>query len=242
MSKKSVDIFAAASVKKAVPVKAIKDEKVEIQMGGNINVLVALTNLGKLIEEQIKIRRPEVDDEVREIFVENGLSSGLKPDSFLGVSDNASVHAVLSKRSTASKITAEQKALLDDAGLTACYEEKVVVEPIDECFILNSKILGDRKKMGALSKALNDAGLTEIDGEPILMLQEGREAVTSNVVADKAIDLAFAKGKVKGWAPAKMSEIMEALTTLVLKDQKLKDGSMDGIFSILKDAGINFDD
>lgn len=226
------NVFASAKViNKPEEKKKKKDNKREVNLGTNLDISAAvnaLTNALNSIKETID---EEIKDKMTEEFVTEALKTQRKPESFRGVSEKASANCEIRKRSTRSVLRPEEVDILRKYGLEV--ETKEIKPAVPEHYVINPKALEDTELVEEISSRLD--GLTTKDGEGIIMLQEGREAETAEVVGSDVLNEAAKKIKKKHI----LEKIFNIVAVNALGKYNLKDSSLSNIFAILMENGID---
>lgn len=150
----------------------------------------------KQLETLESTLKTEVNDQMLDRFVDDGIATGKKPANFAGTDTNASGSMQLRKRSARSVLTAADTDLLDELGIT--YEESP-----DSMFYINKKYAEDDKLLTKVSKALD-----KVPGIPTDFIEA---TPTKYVTTDESIGELFAIEKLK---PAKAREVLQVVGTL----------------------------
>lgn len=134
----------------------------------------------KALEARKEIFESKVKGTMAEIFVENGIAKGKKPENLKAVEGAAEGSLQLRLRSSASKLSEEEVELLADNDIP--YETVTVVE---DTFIINPEYATDMKLLGKIEEALK-----KVKGIPadFIMKQEG---VAKNIVTEDSLDAIF---------------------------------------------------
>lgn len=150
----------------------------------------------KQLETLQSTLKQEVNDQMLDVFVENGMEAGKKPANFAGTDTNASGSMQLRKRTARSKLTQADTDLLDELGIS--YEESD-----DSFFYINKKYAGDDKLLTKVSKALD-----KVPGIPTDFIEA---TPTTYVTTDESIDDLFKNSKLKA---DKVREALQVVGTL----------------------------
>ncbi len=140
--------------------------------------------------------KTEVNDQMLDRFVDDGIAAGKKPANFAGTDTNASGSMQLRKRSARSVLTPSDIDLLDELGIS--YDESD-----DSFFYINKKYADDDKLLTKVSKALD-----KVAGIPTDFIEA---TPTKYVTTDESIDELFKIEKLK---PAKAREVLQVVATL----------------------------
>jgi hypothetical protein len=230
MAKAKTSIFTEAKVV-AAPVekeKKDKNEKREVNLGESLDIVAAISALTDTLESIKKTLDSQLKDQMTAEFVEEAIKTQRKPESFRGVGSVSSVSCEIRKRSSRSVLKPEEVVILNRLGIKT--EKKVTKEAIQEHYFFNSKAFDDPKLVQEISDRLD--GLTTADGEGLMMKQEGRAAVESDVVdADVLNEAAKSITDVTD-----LTTVYKIVATNALGKFKLADPSLENVFSILRDA------
>ena len=224
------DIFAAAKVV-AAPVekeKKAKDEKREVELGDSLDTVAAISALTDTLESIKKTMDAQLKDRMTVEFVEEAIKTGRKPESFRGVGIESSASCEIRKRSSRSVLKPEEVVILNRLGIKI--EKKVTKEAIEAHYFFNPKAFDDPKLVQEISDRLGD--LTTSDGEGLIMKQEGRAAVESDVVDTDVLNEA-AKSITD---VTDLTTVYKIVSTNALGKFKLDDPSLQNVFSILRAA------
>lgn len=228
--KQKSDIFSKAKVVKAKEPKPKSNGKKEVNLGSALNVsaaISALTDSLGAIKETVDI---EIKEKMAIEFACEALRTQRKPESFRGVSEHASASCEIRKRSTRSVLTPEEVDYLKRHGIQT--ETKVIKDAVPERYFFNPKAFEDPKLVEKISKRLED--LTTDDGEGLIMLQEGKDSVEAQVVGADTLDEVAKIGSRE-----LLIDLFQIVSVYALGKFKLNDTSLESIFAILKDAGID---
>jgi len=204
--------------------------KREVDLGEALDVsaaIDALTNTLASVKETIDV---EIKEKMVEEFVDEAIKIKRKPESFKGVSEQASASCEIRKRSSRSVLRDEEVEVLKKNGISI--ETKVIKEEVPQHYVINPKALKDPKLVTEISNRLE--GLTTADGEGIIMLQEGREAEVAQIVSSNVLNEVSKKIKNKNT----LKKIFEIVSVNALGKFKLTDPSLSNIFAILVEAGV----
>ena len=231
--KPAANIFAAATViksKEAKP-KAKKNSKREVELGEKLTTSAAigalLGSLGSIKETLDEELKQTMTDE----FVAEAIKTQRRPESFKGVSDEASASCEIRKRSTRSVLSPEEVTILQNYGVEV--ETKTIKEAVPERYIINPKAFAEPELLQEISNRL--AGLETKDGEGLVLLQEAKKAVEAKVVGINALDDVSRKIKDEH----KLERIFDIIAVNALGKFNLKDKSLSNIYAILMKAGID---
>jgi hypothetical protein len=260
-----MDIFAAAGAapKAKVDAKGKKDERTSYQMGPNLDVIVALDYLEKMIKAEKESRLTEAKDEATEHFVEQAINNG-SCESFIGKTDTTKAMFVIGKRASTSAPSVEQLSLFMEFGVpTTTVTKKPAVQ---EHFILNPAILGNARLMKKLSDAIVKAGLGTIpdeDGNQVSILQkvEAEDEISYVATSEETLPYIYkvaeqgvaavneevrddvaAKHAEKGKLPEEIiSALLAAAATITVKACELTkgDATIEDVYAILKANKVN---
>jgi hypothetical protein len=143
--------------------------------------------------------KAEVNDQMLDRFVDDGIASGKKPANFKGTDTNASASLQLRKRSARSVLTAADTDLLDELGIS--YDESD-----DSFFYINKKYADDDKLLTKVSKALD-----KVAGIPTDFIEA---TPTKYVTTDESINDLF---KIKKLKPAQARSALQVVATLATR-------------------------
>lgn len=182
------DVFAAAQKVTATKKAGKKAEKARVEVTG-LEQYAVLDALEKSIAALKEVAKAKFDQtQVREYFVEKGVATGKKPESFRGYEGNAEASVECRKRGANSPLNDEEIALL--------VSHNVPVAEIGETFfIINPKYVGDKRIAEALAKANLPEDVLQVYETP-----------KKTVVSDETLDAVFA---------TKKKEVVEALFKVV---------------------------
>lgn len=227
---KTKSIFTEAKVV-AAPVekeKKAKDEKREVNLGESLDTVAAISALTDTLESIKKTMDAQLKDLMTAEFVEEAIKTQRKPESFRGVGAHSSASCEIRKRSSRSVLKPEEVVILNRLGIKI--DKKVTKEAIEEHYFFNPKAFNDPKLVQEISDRLD--GLTTADGEGLMMKQEGREAVESDVVDEDVLnDAAKSITDITD-----LTTVYKIIATNALGKFKLDDPSLQNIFSILREA------
>lgn len=177
-------MFATAK-KLEVPTKAPrKNAPPEITVKG-LRLYASFCFVYKAIEGMITGLKVNVETQIREYMITEGMKQKKHPGNFRGVEGIASGSCQINKRSTSSVLKPEEVAL--------CKKHKITIEPrksnIQRCYVVNPKYTDDQDMLEAVADRLKD-----IEGLPndFIMLQEPPEEW---VVSETAFDEVFSLKK-----------------------------------------------
>jgi len=221
------DLFSNAKVQKAPDAKTSaskKNDKSSFQVGETtLDAYVGLVTLKKMIEAHMNDFDAEVKREAMGIYSDMGIDTGKVPETFCGETPNTRVTNVFQKRSSTSELSPEQIELLEMYNIPM--DEKTKSEAIEECYKINPKLFENPKLMKAFSDALVKAKMTEIDGESILIKQEGRDAVKAKIASENSIPTIFEKAKKGEIKRSMVIMLLSAVCTQVLKNGEILDSA-----------------
>ena len=231
-TKEKSSIFTKATVVKSAEPKPKNGngDKKEVALGTELNVCAAIDTLTKSLEAVKDGMSTIVKEKMADEFVKEALQSRRKPTSFRGRASKATASCEIRKRSTRSVLQSEEVTYLAKHGITT--ETKIVKEAVPERYFFNPKAFQDEKLVQKISDKLD--GLKTADGENLIMLQEGKEAVVEQVVEANVLDDVAAKITDSEI----LREIFQIVSVSALGKFKLEDTSLENVFNILKGAGI----
>lgn len=169
-----------------------KKAKAEFTINSFANLARVKTAITTL-EGLAKVFESEVKEHGFRVFATLGAKTGIRPENFRGVEDNASGSVELRKRDTRSALSDEEMKKLTDAGLPV--QKEVLV---NKMFGINPKYA---ENADLLAKV--EAALQSIEGFPAEDFIVVQEEKSKNVVSDETITAAF---KRLGAAQAKFEE------------------------------------
>ncbi len=143
--------------------------------------------------------KAEVNDQMLDRFVDDGIEAGKKPANFKGTDTNASGSMQLRKRSARSVLTAADTDLLDELGIS--YDESD-----DSFFYINKKYADDDKLLTKVSKALD-----KVAGIPTDFIEA---TPTKYVTTDESINDLF---KIKKLKPEQARSALQVVGTLATR-------------------------
>lgn len=139
--------------------------------------------------------KTEVNDQMLDVFVREGLAINKKPANFPGVEGQGEGSMQLRKRTSRSSLSASDVELLEELGIS--YEESP-----DSMFFINKKYAEDDKLLDKVSKALD-----KVPGIPTDFIEA---TATKYVTTEDSIDELF---KLNKKAP-KTREALQVVATL----------------------------
>jgi hypothetical protein len=225
------DLFAAAPVVKAPPTPKAKrgEKKKTIDLGENLNVLAALDQVAEAVAGARVVYEGMIKDQVTDIFVEEGMELGKRPENMLGKACFSTASLELRKRSSASALNTDDQALL--AKYNVPMGEKVIKDAVPERFFFNPEILENPKLRAKVSAAL---GGVDFGGIAPLLQQPAEPAITAKVASDESIQAVFtAADNAKD-----VAQLMKLVTTLALK-VKMNTGDIKIALEVLEGAGLD---
>jgi hypothetical protein len=231
-AKAKKNVFASAAViNQPEEKKKKKDNKREVDLGTNLDISAAIDALTTALNSIKETIDEEIKDKMTAEFVAEAHKTQRKPESFRGVSEKASASCEIRKRSTRSVLKPEEVDILRKYGLEI--ETKEIKPAVPEHYVINPKALEDVELVEEISSRLE--GLTTKDGQGIIMLQEGREAETAEVVGNNILNEAAKKIKKKHI----LEKVFNIVAVNALGKYNLKDSSLSNIFAILMENGID---
>jgi hypothetical protein len=231
-AKAKKNVFASAAVINQPEEKnKKKDNKREVDLGTNLDISAAIDALTTALNSIKETIDEEIKDKMTAEFVAEAHKTQRKPESFRGVSEKASASCEIRKRSTRSVLKPEEVDILRKYGLEI--ETKEIKPAVPEHYVINPKALEDVELVEEISSRLE--GLTTKDGQGIIMLQEGREAETAEVVGNNILNEAAKKIKKKHI----LEKVFNIVAANALGKYNLKDSSLSNIFAILMENGID---
>lgn len=227
---KTKSIFTTAKVVKVKEeVKTSKaNGKREVDLGTELNIVAAISSLTDTLETIKATMDAELKAKMTAEFVAEAVKIQRKPDSFKGTSTQSSASCELRKRSTRSVLKPDEVKILQKYGIGT--ETKIVKDEIPQHYFFNPKAFEDPKLVEKISNRLE--GLTTDDGEGLVMLQEGREAVKSEVVGADVLN----EVSKKITDPELLTKILKIVSVQALGKFKLDNPSLENIFTILREA------
>lgn len=232
-AKPTVNIFANATViepKKAKPKSKAKAKR-EVDMGTSLDVSAAIGALTVSLESIKETIDEELKAKMTKEFVEEAIRTQRRPESFKGTSTQSSASCEIRKRSTRSVLKEEEINFLNLHGVET--ETKVIKEAIPERYVINPKAFAEPELLQEISNRLD--GLTTKDGEGLVLLQEAKDAVEAEVVGNNTLD--DVSKKITN--PSILARVFEIVSVNALGKFKLEDSSLNNIFAILLEAGID---
>lgn len=211
------DLFGSAVVA-VKPVK--KNTKATDAVGEDLDILAwtdtvidNLVGVRELYETKIKL-------EARKIYIDRGIENGNQPENLSLLSpEQNTASAEFRKRSSASKLTADDIAILEANNIP--YETAIVKE---EHFYFNPELIADESARAAICEAL--AKVPSLKGKQILMKQEQE---VKYIVADESLNRAFQTIESRSMLEAVMDivsvQALKIKSNISVPDalQKLKD-------------------
>lgn len=140
-------------------------------------VIKALTTIKATVEAEVK-SRAAIE------FIKTGSEKKAKPENFKASEGVATASVQLKKRASNSTLSAEEVALLTDAGVS--FE---TVEEVVSTFVINPAYKDDQALLGKVEKALK--GVKGIP-EDFILLQEGK---SKTITTDASLDEVFKLGQ-----------------------------------------------
>ncbi len=225
-------IFTKATVVKTTEPPAKKDNKKEVDLGDDLNVIAAIDALTKTLAGVKSGIEVVLKEKMADEFVKDSLKSHRKPVNFRGVSSKATASCEMRKRSIKSFVDGDEVAYLKTHGLVNATETVIVKDAVPERYFFNPEAFADENLVQLISDRLD--GLKTADGESLIMLQEYKPAVKQTVVTSTALDEAAAKIEDSEI----LREIFQILSVSALGKYNLKDTSLQSISAILNKAKI----
>ena len=140
-------------------------------------VIKALTTIKATVEAEVK-SRAAIE------FIKAGSEKKAKPENFKASEGVATASVQLKKRASNSTLSAEEVALLTNAGVS--FE---TVEEVVSTFVINPAYKDDQALLGKVEKALK--GVKGIP-EDFILLQEGK---SKTITTDASLDEVFKLGQ-----------------------------------------------
>lgn len=209
---------AKQSDKPAKAEKTKKSKKREVKIDG-LELFASVKAVQKALDGLVEGVETDIKRDVAAEFVYEGLRDGKRPENFRGHEGIGEASCELRKRSSASKLTSEERAKLDAAGIS--YETVVSAE---ETFKINPAYFSDQALLGKVAKALEKVpGLPE----DFIVHEQG---ATHYAVAEESLDQVFQVQNAKI-----ATDLLSIVGTLALKP-KLATGDVQAAMKLLQDA------
>lgn len=219
-----MNIFEKAKTTKTTKTTASKkNKKKEVKIDG-LKQLASLKAVEKALKAMIATVEEDVKEQTAELFVEDGIKRGARPDNFRGIDEGASASCELRKRSTRSPLNPDETSLLDDYGID--YDVEVDVE---ETFVINPAYANDQAILEKVAKALSK--VKDLPDDFIIM----QEGVSRKVVTDDTVNQIFQKKDA-----AVVRRLMEITCTQAVKPTL--DGGIDEAMEVVRSMLVGEDD
>lgn len=227
-----VDIFASAAAVEAAPIDPFKVKKKkgpeEVDMGPALDLLAAIKHVTKALSGVAESVDGEVKAKMSQEFALRAIAAGRQPENFKGVSDAAEASCQLKERSERSRLSDDEKDLLERHAVPV--KKLVVTEAIPERFFFNPELVADAKLAAKISEALSK--VPELAEKQVMMRQVPREEQAAWVVGEGALD-AVAKLKDRNV----VAELLKVAGSLAIRCD-LKDADMETAFAVIRAAGV----
>ena len=172
------DLFATATVISEKPKG--KKTKDGVESGPALAKVAAIDFIKKSLEGVRSTYEGMLKDEMFDRFLDEGLKTQRRPDSYRGVNGLGEASCELRQRSSASALSAEELEELQKAKIQV---KKVTIK--EEAYIFNSEIITNPELRAKVSKALS--GIDFGDLQPILK----QNAEVAYVASPEAIEQTF---------------------------------------------------
>ena len=200
------NVFATAPKVAAKP-KAKKADTSDRVLIAGLEELASIDAAMKSLKAMKDTVEAEVKMHQKAHFVEAGLAAGKRPANFKGYEGIAVASCELRARSSASPLSEEEQALLEEHGIPVTKVDTTV-----ETFIINPQYLNDS---ALLEKVGNVIGKIKDLPADFIMKQE---AVSKYIVAEDGLDKLFALPLEKGnpdLAAANRANLVSTLIPIV---------------------------
>lgn len=194
-------------------------ERIELNLGKDLDVLAAGKELVKLLQEKMKSAQESIQDKIIDATVKHMLKNGEHPGAMTGIGPNSEAGIQVRKRKSSSPLNSDQVDLLEELDIPV--ETKIARE---ESFVINPEILQDKKLRDAVSKAL--APLTkkgELLHKKDIFLRKPEES--TQVISDESLEAIAACGNksIIRTLLAISTEVVVKQPTIDLEESKLKE-------------------
>ena len=228
MAKAKKNMFDMAPV---VEVKApeSKDKKSrEVNLGTSLDYLAAINALTESLMSVKTVYEQEIKTQMLEDFVDTSMAKERRADNFTGKGPNSQANCQMKKRSSASKLSEEEVALLKSNGISV--DTAIVSEEIPEHFYFNPEILSNPEIAAIISEKLSE--IPELEGKQVIIKQAKRDKVTKEIVSDNSFDeIARLKDREL------VKQLLSIVSSLAIKD-KLNTQDMDVVMDLVRKSGI----
>jgi hypothetical protein len=222
----AVNLFAAANAA-PVTVKTAaekKSKKTQVAMGSDLDRVAAIDNIMKALEARKAVYEASVKASMKNYFVVEGLRRGQQPENFEGVGEKSTASCELRKRSTASKLNAEEQKLLKDNNIP--FTEVADID-IPERFFFNEEILTmGPEVLQQISAAL--LAIPALKGKEVLKVQPAQKE-SKFVTTDETIDAVCALKDMN-----KITELLTVVGTMAIKPKLNADVAITSAFDDIR--------
>jgi hypothetical protein len=189
------DAFANAEVvpNATAPKSKKKTDRPEFDVKGLTNLAACRAVMAMLKGAEETFKAP-VDKRIFDLYLERAFATKSVPVNFTGVDEvmdkdgkvqiaSATASCEMKKRSTASPLSADEVAILDNLKIP--HEEVIVTPAIPERYFIDEELVQDADVRAAISEAI--AKHPKLKGLTIIKKQAPAEAVTKEVVTDASV-------------------------------------------------------